>query len=98
VNAVGADRQAVIDWLFSVRNRQSVLGEYSIDRYGDPTLRDFGSIESPGDSCTRRALFARPVEPTAPPSRRLADTGCATRGAPTRCGGAKTTGAEAARA
>jgi branched-chain amino acid transport system substrate-binding protein len=42
VNAVGADRPAVIDWLFSVRNRQSVLGEYSIDRYGDPTLRDFG--------------------------------------------------------
>jgi branched-chain amino acid transport system substrate-binding protein len=42
VNAVGADRQAVIDWLFSVRDRQSVLGQYSIDRYGDTTLRDVG--------------------------------------------------------
>ena len=42
VNAVGADRQAVIDWLFSVRDRQSVLGQYSIDRYGDTTRRDFG--------------------------------------------------------
>jgi branched-chain amino acid transport system substrate-binding protein len=42
VNAAGANRQAVIDWLFSVRDRQSVLGQYSIDRYGDTTVRDFG--------------------------------------------------------
>ena len=42
VTAAGGNRRAVIGWLFSVRNRQSVLGPYSIDRYGDTTRRDFG--------------------------------------------------------
>jgi hypothetical protein len=40
VHVVG--EAAPVPQLFSVRNRQSVLGDYSIDRYGDPTLRDFG--------------------------------------------------------
>jgi branched-chain amino acid transport system substrate-binding protein len=42
IDATGGDRRAVIDWLFSVRDRQSVLGQYSIDRYGDTTRPDFG--------------------------------------------------------
>jgi branched-chain amino acid transport system substrate-binding protein len=42
VAAVGPRRRAVIRWLHDVRNRQSVLGTYSFDRYGDTTLRDYG--------------------------------------------------------
>jgi branched-chain amino acid transport system substrate-binding protein len=36
------DRQAVIDALFNTKNRQSVLGTYSIDKNGDTTLTDYG--------------------------------------------------------
>ena len=42
VAAVGAQRSALIDWLAAVRDRQSVLGSYSFDRFGDTTLRDWG--------------------------------------------------------
>jgi branched-chain amino acid transport system substrate-binding protein len=42
VAAVGPRRRAVIRWLHDVRNRQSVLGRYSFDRFGDTTLRDYG--------------------------------------------------------
>jgi branched-chain amino acid transport system substrate-binding protein len=42
IDSAGADRAAVISWLFSVRDRDSVLGRYSIDRYGDTTLRSYG--------------------------------------------------------
>ena len=42
VAAAGASRSGVIDSLFSVRDRQSVLGTYSIDPFGDTTLRTFG--------------------------------------------------------
>jgi branched-chain amino acid transport system substrate-binding protein len=42
VAAVGPRRRAVIRWLNDVRNRQSVLGRYSFDRFGDTTLRDYG--------------------------------------------------------
>jgi branched-chain amino acid transport system substrate-binding protein len=42
VQAAGASRDGVIDWLFSVRDRQSVLGTYSMDPFGDTTLRTFG--------------------------------------------------------
>jgi branched-chain amino acid transport system substrate-binding protein len=38
----GNDRTAVIAQFFRVRNRQSVLGTYSIDRNGDTTLTDYG--------------------------------------------------------
>jgi branched-chain amino acid transport system substrate-binding protein len=40
--AGGASRDGVINSLFSVRDRQSVLGTYSIDPFGDTTLRSFG--------------------------------------------------------
>jgi branched-chain amino acid transport system substrate-binding protein len=42
VAVAGASRDGVIDSLFSVRDRQSVLGTYSIDAFGDTTLRSFG--------------------------------------------------------
>jgi len=38
----GNDRQAVIDAFFQIKNRQSVLGTYSIDENGDTTLSDYG--------------------------------------------------------
>ena len=38
----GNDRQAVIDAFFKIKNRQSVLGTYSIDENGDTTLTDYG--------------------------------------------------------
>ena len=36
------DRQAVIEALFSTKDRESVLGTYSIDENGDTTLTDYG--------------------------------------------------------
>jgi branched-chain amino acid transport system substrate-binding protein len=42
VAAAGASRDAVIASLFSVRDRQSVLGTYGIDAFGDTTLGSFG--------------------------------------------------------
>ena len=38
----GGDRQAVIDALFEVKGRESVLGTYDIDENGDTTLTDYG--------------------------------------------------------
>jgi len=37
----GNDRNKVVDAFFALRDRSSVLGTYSIDRYGDPTLNTF---------------------------------------------------------
>jgi branched-chain amino acid transport system substrate-binding protein len=42
VAAVGPTRSAVVRWLHDVRNRESVLGTYGFDRFGDTTLRDYG--------------------------------------------------------
>jgi len=39
----GNDRQAVIDAFFHIKNRDSVLGKYSIDENGDTTLTDYGA-------------------------------------------------------
>jgi branched-chain amino acid transport system substrate-binding protein len=38
----GNDRQAVIDQLFATKDRQSVLGTYSIDKNGDTSITDYG--------------------------------------------------------
>jgi branched-chain amino acid transport system substrate-binding protein len=38
----GKDRQAVVDALFKIKGRQSVLGTYDIDENGDTTLSDYG--------------------------------------------------------
>jgi len=39
----GNDRQAVIDAFFKIKDRESVLGKYSIDKNGDTTLSDYGA-------------------------------------------------------
>jgi branched-chain amino acid transport system substrate-binding protein len=38
----GNDRQAVIDAFYKIKDRDSVLGKYSIDENGDTTLTDYG--------------------------------------------------------
>jgi branched-chain amino acid transport system substrate-binding protein len=38
----GNDRAAVIDQFFKIKDRDSVLGKYSIDANGDTTLSDYG--------------------------------------------------------
>lgn len=38
----GNDRQAVIDSFFATKDKESVLGTYSIDEFGDTTLSDYG--------------------------------------------------------
>ena len=40
--AGSSDRQAIIQALFNTRDRQSVLGQYSIDENGDTTLTTYG--------------------------------------------------------
>jgi branched-chain amino acid transport system substrate-binding protein len=40
--AKGNDRQAVVDAFFKIKNRDSVLGTYSIDENGDTTLSSYG--------------------------------------------------------
>jgi branched-chain amino acid transport system substrate-binding protein len=38
----GNDKSAVLHALFSTKNRNSVLGTYSIDSNGDTTLKSYG--------------------------------------------------------
>ena len=38
----GRPRQAVLEALFATKDRESVLGTYSIDENGDTTLTDYG--------------------------------------------------------
>jgi branched-chain amino acid transport system substrate-binding protein len=47
----GNDRRAVTDAFFATRDRHSVLGTYSIDRYGDTSLSTFA-----GERVTRAGL------------------------------------------
>jgi branched-chain amino acid transport system substrate-binding protein len=44
-----ADRKQVIDAFFATRNRESVLGKYSIDPDGDTTLTQYGGYRVQGD-------------------------------------------------
>ena len=44
----GNDRQAVIDAFFATKDRDSVLGTYSIDENGDTTLTDYGAQKVEG--------------------------------------------------
>ena len=48
----GNDRQAVIDSFFNIKNRDSVLGTYSIDENGDTTLTDYGGNRIEGGQLT----------------------------------------------
>lgn len=38
----GNDKQAVVDAFYQIKDRDSVLGKYSIDETGDTTLNDYG--------------------------------------------------------
>lgn len=44
----GDDRQAVVKAFFSLKDRDSVLGKYSIDENGDTTLTDYGGYKVSG--------------------------------------------------
>jgi branched-chain amino acid transport system substrate-binding protein len=44
----GNDRRAVTDAFFSIRHRESVLGRYSIDRFGDTTLSRYAGNRMSG--------------------------------------------------
>jgi branched-chain amino acid transport system substrate-binding protein len=46
--AKGNDRQSVIDQFFKIKDRDSVLGKYSIDANGDTTLSDYGGDKVKG--------------------------------------------------
>jgi branched-chain amino acid transport system substrate-binding protein len=48
----GNDRQAVIDQLFNTKNRNSVLGTYSIDKNGDTSITDYGIYKVKGGQIT----------------------------------------------
>ena len=41
----GQRPQAVVDAVFATKDRQSVLGTYSIDQNGDTTLTDYGAVQ-----------------------------------------------------
>jgi branched-chain amino acid transport system substrate-binding protein len=48
----GNDKQAVIDAFYKIKDRQSVLGTYSIDQNGDTTLTDYGGNRIVGGKLT----------------------------------------------
>jgi branched-chain amino acid transport system substrate-binding protein len=48
----GNDRQAVIDAFYKIKDRDSVLGKYSIDENGDTTLSDYGGNRIKGGKLT----------------------------------------------
>jgi branched-chain amino acid transport system substrate-binding protein len=50
--ANGNNRQDVINQLFATKNRQSVLGTYSIDKNGDTTITDYGLYKLVGGQPT----------------------------------------------
>ena len=53
----GNDRQAVIDAMFATKDRQSVLGTYSIDKFGDTTLSAYGSFTVKGGKLVYNKTF-----------------------------------------
>jgi branched-chain amino acid transport system substrate-binding protein len=53
--ARGNDRQAVIDRFFAIRNRSSVIGQYSMQADGETTLRRYAIDRVQGG----RAVFYR---------------------------------------
>jgi branched-chain amino acid transport system substrate-binding protein len=44
IRAGGGDRAAVVRAFFAIRDRDSVLGRYSIDANGDTTLSTYGVL------------------------------------------------------
>jgi branched-chain amino acid transport system substrate-binding protein len=60
--AKGNDRQAVIDQFFQIKDRDSVLGKYSIDENGDTTLSDYGGDKVKGG----QLVFDKVIKAQAP--------------------------------
>jgi branched-chain amino acid transport system substrate-binding protein len=57
----GDDRQAVVDAFFSIKDKESVLGTYSIDEEGDTTLTTYGAYTAKGGVLVfKKALSAEP--------------------------------------
>jgi branched-chain amino acid transport system substrate-binding protein len=48
----GGDRPAVVEQFFQIKDRESVLGTYSIDENGDTTLSDYGGNRIKGGALT----------------------------------------------
>jgi branched-chain amino acid transport system substrate-binding protein len=48
----GSDRAAVVEQLFQIKGRDSVLGKYDIDENGDTTLSDYGGNRIKGGKLT----------------------------------------------
>jgi len=56
----GDNRQAVVDAFFSIKDKDSVLGKYSIDPDGDTTLTTYGAyLAKGGDLVFNKALKAQ---------------------------------------
>ena len=55
----GNDRRTIVKRVFSVRNRDSVIGRYSIEPSGETTLTSYGIDRLSGG----RAVFLRAIEP-----------------------------------
>ena len=55
----GGDRAAVVDQLLATKDRESVLGTYSIDENGDITLTPYGVYKIKDD----QLVFDRTVQP-----------------------------------
>ena len=58
----GNDRQSVIDQFFKIKDRDSVLGKYSIDANGDTTLSDYGGDKVKGG----QLVFDKVIKAQAP--------------------------------
>lgn len=57
----GNDQQAVIDAFFAIRDRDSVLGRYSIDKHGDVSLTDYGAYRIRGGRLVFDQVIRRPA-------------------------------------
>ena len=53
----GNDRRAVTEAFFAIRNRESVLGRYSIDRFGDTTLSRYAGKRIKGSEFVLHKLL-----------------------------------------
>ena len=59
----GADRQAVVEQIFATRDRDSVVGKYSINEEGDTSQRNYGVYEvSDGTLTYKEPLEAPEIE------------------------------------
>ena len=57
-------RQDVVNALFQTKNRNSVLGTYSIDKEGDTSLTDYGLYKVVGGSLTfDKVIHTKPLLP-----------------------------------